>query len=247
MIDDTPENTSSQLLTPEEKSEQLIQDSSISAVAGVIRENASLRLSIKFHRRKILFAWGVTLTMAIAMLVCLCAILWWFPKYRYIATTDSDAICGISPEDAPRVSLADLTEFGKDAVIQSYTYDYVNYRTQINYVSDKFFNQTGKKAFLASLQSSGNLDRVIQGRLILRATATRVPQLEEEGRMGSRRYWIIQIPVAIEFYSGGAQQPISRQDFLASTTIVQEPANASNRKGIAVESMILSPYVPPRL
>ena len=85
------------------------------------------------------------------------------------------------------------------------------------------------------------MERVIKGRLILRTMATRTPQLEEEGRRGSRRYWVVIVPVAIEFYSGGENQPRSRQDFLAHVTILEQEASAVNLKGIAVDSLVLSP------
>ena len=125
--------------------------------------------------------------------------------------------------------------------VEAYTYDYVNYRGAINDVATKRFTDSGRRQYLASLQESGNLERVIKGRLILRTRATRTPQLEEEGRRGMRRYWVVIVPVAIEFYSGGENQPRSRQDFLAHVTILEQEASAVNLKGIAVDSLVLSP------
>jgi len=127
--------------------------------------------------------------------------------------------------------------------VNAYSYDYVNYRESLNATAARWFTDNGRKAFLRSLDDSGNLERVLKGRLTLRAMATRVPQLEEEGRHGLQRYWIVQVPIAIEFYSGGHQQPRTRQDFLAAVTIVQTPASATNLKGIAVDSISLAPYV----
>ncbi|WP_240533896.1 DotI/IcmL family type IV secretion protein [Aeromonas veronii] len=118
---------------------------------------------------------------------------------------------------------ATLADYAKDAVVNAYSYDYVNYREALNATAAKWFTDDGRKAFLRSLDESGNLERVLKGRLILRAMATKVPQLEEEGRRGLQRYWVVQVPVAIEFYSGGDQQPRTRQDFLAGVTIVQTP------------------------
>ena len=120
-----------------------------------------------------------------------------------------------------------MTEYAKDTVVEAYTYDYVNYRAAINDVSNRRFTDAGRRRYLASLQDSGNLERVIKGRLILRTMATRTPQLEEEGRRGLRRYWVVVVPIAIEFYSGGEGQPRSRQDFLAHVTILRSEEHTS--------------------
>ena len=131
-----------------------------------------------------------------------------------------------------------------DAVIDAYTYDYINYRKSLNETAAKWFTEQGQKNFMRSLDTSGNLDQVIKDRLILYTMATKVPQLEESGRIGTQHYWVVIVPIVIEFYAGGASDPRTRQHFLANVTIVQTPASATNLKGIAVNSISLSPYIP---
>ena len=211
--------------------------------AAVLREVARLQQENKTLKGRNLRVWSTVAVLSVTFLVTLSAGIAWYPKYRYIPTADNRAICEVTTESDPRVTPATLADYAKDAVVNAYSYDYINYRESLNATAAKWFTENGRKAFLRSLDESGNLERVLKGRLILRAMATKVPQLEEEGRRGMQRYWIVQVPVAIEFYSGGDQQPRTRQDFLAAVTIVQTPASATNLKGIAVDSVTLAPYV----
>jgi len=226
-----------------DKLDQLINDMSLGEGAAVIREVARLQQDNKILKHRNLRVWSVVGILSVTLFMTISIGVVWYPKYRYIPTTDNHAICEVSTESDPRVTPATLANYAKDAVINAYSYDYVNYREAINTTTAKWFTDDGRKAFLQSLDLSGNLERVIKGRLILRAMSIRVPQLEEEGRRGLQRYWIVRVPIAIEFYSGGDQQPKTRQNFLAAVTIVQTPASATNLKGIAVDSISLAPYV----
>ncbi|MBV6747189.1 DotI/IcmL family type IV secretion protein [Xanthomonas vasicola] len=228
---------------PDEKLEALAADQTPGAAAAQIREMARLQLDNKALKKRNLRVWSAFIVLSGLFVFALVAWLYLFPKYRYIPTTDNRAICEVSTENNPRITPGTLTEYAKDAVVNSYTYDYVNYREALNEAANRWYTQEGRRAFMNSLDSSGNLERVRRGRLILRAMTTRVPQLEEEGRRGAQRYWVVMIPIAIEFYSGGEPQPRSRQDFIASVTIVQTPPTATNLKGIAVDAVSLKPYI----
>ena len=221
--------------------EALASDTSGGEAPAVMREVARLHQENRILKKRNVRVWTLALAMGGAFGLALAAALFLFPKYRYIPTTDNRALCSVSSDTQVRVTPAALTEYAKDAVVESYTYDYVNYRSAINDVATKRYTDSGRKQYLASLQDSGNLERVIKGRLILRTMATRTPQVEEEGRRGARRYWGVMVPVAIEFYSGGEGQPRSRQDFMAHVTILEQEASAVNLKGIAVDSLVLSP------
>lgn len=221
--------------------EKVVSDDTPGEAAAVLREVARLHQENRTLKKRNMRVWSLALFMGTSFAAAASAAIFLFPKYRYIPTTDNRALCAVSSDAQVRVTPAALTEYAKDAVVESYTYDYVNYRGAINDVATKRFTDSGRRQYLASLQESGNLERVIKGRLILRTMATRTPQLEEEGRRGMRRYWVVIVPVAIEFYSGGENQPRSRQDFLAHVTILEQEASAVNLKGIAVDSLVLSP------
>lgn len=229
--------------TDEQKLLELALDETPGEAAATVREVKRLQLECLDLKRRNKRVWGQLLALTCVFGVTVAAVVFWYPKYRWIPTTDNHAICEVSTESNPRVTSATLAEYAKDAVVNSYSYDYVNYRSNLNAAGARWYTDEGRKAFLKTLDDSGNLERVLKGRMILRAMATQVAQVEESGALATgQNYWLVQVPIAIEFYVGGDQQARSRQDFLAAVTIVQIPASATNTKGIAVDSVQLSPY-----
>ena len=223
------------------KLEALIADSTPGEHAAVMREMARLQQDNRHLKNQNLRIWTLAAVMALGIFTAMGASYWWFPKYRYIATTDNKAICEVNTQSDNIVTPAGLEDFAKDAAINAYSYDYVNYRNIINDVTSRFFTERGRKAFLKSLDASGNLERVVKGRLIMKAFVTTAPQLESEGSEGSRRFWIVHVPMAIEFYVGGSVGPTNTQDFLAEVKVMQDQASALNPKGVNVDSIVLKP------
>lgn len=225
----------------EAKFEAIIADQTDGTHAAVMREVARLQQNNRHLKRQNLRVWTVVAILAGGLIVGMGATYWWFPKYRYIPTTDNKAICEVGTQLNNVTTPATLEDFAKDAAINAYSYDYVNYRDIINDVTNRYFTERGRKAFMKSLDDSGNLERVVKGRLIMKAFVTTAPQLESEGQEGVRRFWIIHVPMAIEFYVGGSAGPTNTQDFLAEVKVIQDQASALNPKGINVDSIILKP------
>ena len=156
--------------------EQLARDDTPGEAAAVLREVARLHQENLTLKKRNVRVWGLALVLGVTFAVTMSSALFLFPKYRYIPTTDNRALCAVSSDAQVRVTPAALTEYAKDTVVEAYTYDYVNYRASINDVATKRFTDAGRKQYLASLQESGNLERVIKGRLVLRTMATRTPE-----------------------------------------------------------------------
>lgn len=219
----------------------MLSDRTASAQASLMREVARLQQDNLHLKRQNLRVWSTVGVLVAGLVMGTGAMFWWFPKYRYIPTTDNKAICEVGTQEGNVITPATLEDFAKDAMINSYSYDYVNYRTTINDVTNKWYSARGRKAFLQSLDDSGNLERVVKGRLIMKAFATSAPQLESEGKEGAQRFWIVHVPLAIEFYVGGNPSPTSTQDFLAEVKIMEAQASALNPKGTGVDSVVLRP------
>lgn len=225
----------------EARLESLLADQTLGEHASVVRENARLQLDIRHLKRQNLRIWSIAGVLSVGLCVGMSAAFWWFPKYRYIPTTDNKAVCEVGTQLDNIVTPATLEDFAKEAALNAYSYDYVNYRDIINDVTNRYFTERGRKAFMRSLDESGNLERVVKGRLIMRSFVTTAPQLESEGTDGARRYWIVHVPMAIEFYVGGSSGPTNTQDFLAEVKVIQDQASALNPKGINVDSIVLKP------
>jgi len=223
------------------KLESLLNDPSLSPHASVLREMARLQLDNTHLKQKNLKVWSLVGFLLAALALLIYSMFWVFPKYRYAATRDNKAICEIGTQLESIVTPSTLEDFAKEAAVAAYTYDYVNYRSVIQAATGKYFSAAGRKAYLRSLDDSGNLERVIKGHLIMKAFSTTGPQLESEGMEGADKVWIVNVPIAIEFYVGGAPAPSNTQDFLAEVKVKQDQATAANLKGISVDSIVLKP------
>lgn len=237
---------SSESMTSEDaehsKLQQLAEDSSSGEAPAVLREVARLQIENSHLKKRNLRIWLTNGMLIIGLVVTVSGVLYGYPKYRYIATADNQAICQVTTQSTPRVSAADVTNFAKDAVLNSYSYDYVNYRPLINEAAARWYTQAGRRAFMVGLDASGNLERVIKGRLILRSMATQTPQLEEiSPAIGTPQEWTVVVPIAIEFFQGGSETPLSRQEFRANVKVVRTQASANNLRGILVDSIVLMP------
>jgi intracellular multiplication protein IcmL len=223
----------------EVRDEIILNDQTAAVSAAVLRECAQLRLENRHLKRQNLRIWSNVGLLSAGFMVVIGAAFWWFPKYRYIPTTDNKAICEVNSQDGNYVTPATVAEFAKDSIINSYSYDYINYRKIIDDVTGSRYTHRGRRAFLKSLDESSNLERVIKGRLIMKSFATNAPQVETEGDEGSQHFWKVQVPMAIEFYVGGSASPASTQDYLATITVMQEQPSAVNQKGLAVDDTVL--------
>ena len=243
---DRDEHDENIVLSPEEyeaqKSIEQYLDDGSSPISAILQRNAELKLNVMDLKARNKKVWIVVILLVITL--CTLMFVWmnYFPKYKYIVTTNNSAVCEAGTLNAPIATPATLTNFAADAAVNSYTYDYVNYRTDLNRIANTYYTQNGRKAFFASLDASNNLKKVISGRYILKSYIVGAPQLQEEGVRGNRPFWIVMVPINIDFFSGNLETSVSSQSFMARVILVQEPATAMNLKGIAVDGITLSPY-----
>lgn len=235
-------------MSTEDQSPTTTQEPVDASELGVIyRENLALRDSIRQERARTIRAWGAVCILGVA-LGGLCWIwLTSFPKLRYIETRDNSPICAMNAADSPYLTPSSLANFAMEAALDSYTYDYLNFEKQVTGAANRWFTEEGRKSFLKSLDDSGNLESVIKYRLSLKTRASQTAQLEEQGMLDPQtNYWVVRVPIVIEFYAGGLEQPRSKTNYLAVVTLVSVRPSAERVKGIAVDSLVLKPYTPTR-
>jgi intracellular multiplication protein IcmL len=234
-------NESSGIPASEERLNAMIQDRGASAHAALMRENGRLQLENQHQKSVNLRVWSAVGVQSLVLLIGIGSVFWWFPKYRFIATTDNKAICEVNSQSSVELTPAAVEEFAADAMVASYSYDYINYRATIDTVTGKWYTFAGRKGFMKALDDSGNLERVVKGRLIMRAFKTNAAQLESEGIEAGRKIWIVHVPIAIEFYVGGSPSPTSTHDFMAEVKVIETQATAANTKGTGVDNVVLRP------
>lgn len=208
---------------------------------GISRENHDLRERLRKERRITVYQ-SIILLVALCLIGLLASMFAVYPKYKVFQTVDNSLICEIKPEKNPMLTDVAIQDFAKIAVLSAYSFDYINYRETINNATTRYFTSEGRAAFNQALRKSGSLDHIIANNLIMKSLAKNAPQIEEKGIDSyGRNYWIVRMPVVIEFYTG-QNKPADTQTFVAQVRVVTTERDAFNEKGLGVFSLTLRPY-----
>ena len=88
------------------------------------------------------------------------------PAPKYFATSINGRITPLIPLDIPNQSDSSVLQWANVAATAAYSYNFVNYRTELVAASG-FFTPEGWDQFLTALKQSNNLDAVVAKKLIV--------------------------------------------------------------------------------
>lgn len=153
------------------------------------------------------------------------------PQPVYFATTADGKIVELEPLSTPVLSDAQVLQFATRAAVASYTYNYVNYREQLQGAAD-YFTVRGWKNYQEELKKSKNLEAVVNNRLVGYATPTGAPVIVDRGVIDGVYAWKVTLPI-LATYEGGATK--ITQPLTVTMVIIRVPV-VSNPKGVEVSS-----------
>lgn len=155
------------------------------------------------------------------------------PKPRYFATYANGSLAPMIPLDQPNMSVSALSQWVTTAVIAVNTYDFVNYRDQLQKASE-YFTADGWQAYLQALQGSRNLDAVLQKKLTVTAVATGAPVIIRQWLDSGVATWQIQLPVLITYQS--ASNYVAQNNIIILK--VRRISTLQNPNGIGIEDYV---------
>lgn len=155
------------------------------------------------------------------------------PAPKYFATDTSGRILPLVPLDQPDLSTAALLQWANTAAVAAFTYNFVDYRAQLQAASE-FFTPEGWQAYLESIQSSNNLAAVKAKNLVVSAVATGAPIVLQHGVVDGRYTWQVQMPLLVTYQSASQVTP---QSLMVNMVITRVSALDSPR-GIGIAQFI---------
>ena len=155
------------------------------------------------------------------------------PSPEYFATNAEGRIIKMYPLSVPVVSNSYLSAWVNQAAVAAYTYNFVNYRGQLQAASD-YFTPAGWRGFEAALSGSRNLQTVIARKLVATAVATGAPVIEDQRVIAGRYSWRISLPILIKYESASTQ---FKQSLVVRMIVVRVPT-VDNPRGIAIQQFI---------
>lgn len=197
-----------------------------------------VRLRNNFYRDNYRRLVGILLLMIIVNLGLIGTVVYLLtsrPAPQYFATSADGRITPLYPLSAPVVTPTELLQWANEAAVAAYTYNFVNYRKELQNTSG-YFTPEGWNQFQQELRRSRNLETVIAKKLVVTAAATGAPVITDQGLLNGRYAWKIRIPLLVTYESASEriQQPIMVNMVITRVSTLDMP------KGIAIAQFYAS-------
>lgn len=187
-------------------------------------------------QRKLIMILFISLFANLVLTVLLGYIITHPPAPKYFATSINGRITPLVALDEPNQSDSAVLQWANQAAIGAFTYNFVNYQTELQAASG-FFTAEGWTQFLTALQESNNLDAVKAKKLIVSAVATRSPIILQKGILNNRYSWRIQMPILVTYQSASE---FSQQNNVV-TMLVTRVSTLNSPRGIGIAQFVVGP------
>lgn len=190
----------------------------------------------KDSQRKVILALLVALVVNVVLASLLVYILTHPPVPKYFATSINGRITPLFPLNEPNQSDSAVLQWANQAAIAAFTYNFVNYRDELQ-ASSGFFTAEGWDQFLNALQQSNNLDAVKAKKLIVSAVATRAPIILQKGVLNGSYSWRVQMPILVTYQSASE---FTQQNNVV-TMLITRVSTLNSPRGIGISQFVVGP------
>ena len=157
----------------------------------------------------------------------------------YFATDSVGRLIQFVPLSQPNMTMDEVIAWTKSAMEEAYSYDYVNYRAQLQ-SAQKYFTQYGWTRYMDALTASDNLLAVSQRKMIANATVVEQPQLIKTGILDGAYAWQFKMPILITYllppYDDKPESKYSNP--LIISVIVQRQSVLQSYKGLGIVQIV---------
>ena len=154
------------------------------------------------------------------------------PKPTFAALQPDGKTMPLMSYDTPNLLPDTIIRFASKAAVTAYTFDFVNYNTQIPEVR-RFFTDGGWSDFVASAQ--GLVTTIVKKQLIVSGVVSGTPVIsDEEDVPGKGHLWRVQIPFLVTYLSPNTA---IKRYYTLTLVIVSVPTSV-NPQGIGIDQFM---------
>jgi intracellular multiplication protein IcmL len=179
--------------------------------------------------------------LCIVMLVSMLVYLIKHPSSpRYFVTDDAGRFILDIPIQQPNMTTEEVTAWVVEAVQAAYSYDYVNYRAQLQN-AQKYFTDFGWYSYMKGLQASNNLLALANRKQVVIAKVVGAPQLIGEHPIGKEGIYAykFQIQLLVTYLKAPAYDEKTKfLNPLIITAVVQRQNVLSSYKGLGIAQLV---------
>lgn len=158
------------------------------------------------------------------------------PPPVYFPTSQSGRLTPLYPLNAPNQADASVLQWSSQAAIDVFTYNYVNWRTELE-ADSGYFTANGWETFVNFLKQTNIIGKVVTGKLVVTAQPTLAPYFSRRGILNGVYAWRVQMPIVATYQ--GLTMP-TQENYMISMLIIRVPASISPN-GIAIDQFIVDP------
>lgn len=155
----------------------------------------------------------------------------------YFATDHIGRLTEIIPVSQPNMPLENVTDWTIEAVEKAYSYDYVNYRSQLQ-STQKYFTRYGWYYYMRALTFSNNLLALKDRRQIVIAQVVEPPRLVTQGLLGGAYAYKFQVPVLVTYWNPPFNDTSKFSNPWIVSVIVQRQPTLQSYRGLGIVQMI---------
>ncbi|OGT36585.1 MAG: hypothetical protein A3F11_08295 [Gammaproteobacteria bacterium RIFCSPHIGHO2_12_FULL_37_14] len=158
-------------------------------------------------------------------------------KPLYFATDEIGRLIQDVPLDQPNMRPEEVVAWAIEAVQAAYSYNYINYRSQLQN-AQKYFTTYSWQDYMRALKDSNNLIGVIQRKIIVLARVVGEPKLITQGILGGAYAWRYQMPVLLTNWGPPYNEQSKSLNALSVTIVIQRQPLLQSYKGLGILQFI---------
>lgn len=155
------------------------------------------------------------------------------PMPQFVAVQANGQQISLTAFDEPNLLPDTLIRWASQAAVLSYTFDFYNYKNQIE-MAHPYFTADGWNDYLGGVHNL--LDTIVANKLFSYGVVSGTPVISNQGVLPDIGYtWRIQIPFLVTYRSANASDT---RNFMVTITIVRVPTNI-NPQGIGIDQFVM--------
>lgn len=193
-----------------------------------------------FYRRQYFLALGA---FALSILVII-MLIWVYVYLRknptqpiYFATDSVGRLIEVIPVERPNMTNDEVSAWAVEAIQSALSYDYVNYRRQLQQ-AEKYFTTYGWNNYMKALKANNNLLALNQRKMVVTARVIEQPKLIAQGILGGAYAWKYEMSLLMTYSLPPFDEKSKFYNPIQATMIVQRQEILKGYKGLGVVQMI---------
>lgn len=207
-----------------------------------------------FYRRQYLLALA-----AVGLSIVVIGVLGWVLTFLlrnpthplYFATDSISRIIPIVPVSQPNMSTDQVAAWTVKAVQKAYSYDYVNYRAQLQQ-AERYFTTYGWNQYISALTAADNLRAIQERKWVVIAQVIEQPKLVAQGILGGHYAWKFTMSALATYLQPPYDDKSKFSNPLNITVIVERQPILQSDQGLGIVQLIATyavngPTQPPQI